>query len=168
MRSARSAPIGLDDFEPFFRAQHPRLLSLAVALTGRRDVAQDLVQEAMLRTFRSWNEVVGLEQPGAWTRRVLINLCTDAHRRRGRELRALERTSRPGAVDQPDPQTAEFWAAVRALPRLQRDVVALHHLDDMSVDDVAAILHISSGTVKTSLSRARHTLARTLRTEDIR
>jgi RNA polymerase sigma-70 factor (ECF subfamily) len=154
------------DFERFFRAEHPRLLPVAVALTGSRDIAHDLVQDAMLRTFRAWPTVAGLERPGAWTRRVLINLCVDAHRRRSREHRALERAPRPGTADMPDPQTAAFWAAVRALPALQRAVVALHYLDDLSVVDVGATLNVSVGTVKTSLSRARRALAHALAIEE--
>ncbi|MEO5724809.1 MAG: SigE family RNA polymerase sigma factor, partial [Ilumatobacteraceae bacterium] len=154
------------DFEDFFRSERPRLLPVAVALTGSREVAHDLVQDAMLRTFRAWSTVAGLDRPGAWTRRVLINMCIDSHRGSERERRALARTPPPGTTDMPDPQTAALWAKVRALPPRQRAAVALHYIDDMSVVDVASTLKVSVGTVKTSLSRARATLARALTAEE--
>ena len=63
----------------------------------------------------------------------------------------------------PDPVESGFWRAVRGLPKLQRGVVALHYVDDLSVAEVADVLGVSIGTVKTSLSRARSSLAPALR-----
>ena len=154
-----SDDVAPEDFEIFFRREHPRLLTLAVALIGDREVARELVQESLLRAFNSWPKVARLERPGGWTRRVLVNLCVDLHRRRGRERRALERSVPALASESPDLPSAMFWESVRRLPRLQRSVVAMHYVDDMSVMEVAEVLGVSSGSVKTSLSRARASLA---------
>jgi RNA polymerase sigma-70 factor, ECF subfamily len=157
-----SDEVGLEDFESFFRREHPRLLALAVALVGDREVARELVQESLLRAFSSWPKIVQLERPGGWTRRVLVNLCVDIHRRRGRERRAFERSASVSAIESPELPSADFWESVRRLPRLQRSVVVLHYVDDLSVMEVAEVLGVSSGSVKTSLSRARASLAPSL------
>lgn len=72
---------------------------------------------------------------------------------RGRRVRPVELLAR---------DDEEFWAAVRALPTRQAQVVALHYLEDRSVDDVAAVLGCAPATVKVHLHRARTTLATTL------
>ena len=149
-----------DDFESFFRQEYPRLLTVAVAFVGDREVARELVQESLLRAFNAWSEIVRLERPGGWTRRVLVNLCIDVHRRRGREQRALARSApASSAAQSADLPSPVFWNAVRDLPRLQRSVVVLHYVDDLSVAEVAKVLGVSPGSVKTSLSRARSSLA---------
>jgi len=66
-------------------------------------------------------------------------------------------------INAPDPVESEFWRAVRGLPKLQRRAVALHYLEDLSVAEAAEVLGVSIGTVKTSLSRARSSLAPSLR-----
>lgn len=149
----------LDEFEPFFRTEHPRLLSTAVAMVGDREVARELVQEALLRTYHAWAKVSLLERPGAWTRRVLVNLCVDVHRRRSNEQRAMSLVSPSRDAEAPALPSSAFWAVVRRLPKLQRSVVALHYVHDLSVAEVAGVLGVSEGTVKTSLMRARATLA---------
>lgn len=151
-----------DDFESFFRREHPRLLAIAVAMVGDREVARELVQDALLTAFTSWSKITRLESPGGWTRRVLINLSIDVHRRHRRERGALTRLQTPSAVEAPSLPTPALWSAVRHLPRLQRSAVALYYVDDMSVAEVASVLGVSPGTVKTSLSRARSVLAPTM------
>jgi RNA polymerase sigma-70 factor (ECF subfamily) len=139
------------------------LLALGATMIGDRELARDVVQEALLRAHLAWPEVARLDRPGAWVRRVLINLCIDATRRRGRERIALARSDQSAVVFAPDPIESEFWRAVRGLPKLQRGAVALHYVDDLSVTEVAEVLGVSGGTVKSSLSRARSSLAPSLR-----
>lgn len=158
------------DFDGFFRVEHPRLLALAVTMVGDRELARDVVQEALLRAYSGWTAISALERPGAWVRRAVINLCIDVGRRRGRERIALARAPREGVSAAIDPAEAALWNAVRQLPRLQRGVVALHYVDDLSLAEVAEVLGVSTGAVKTSLSRARSALApalRSLSTEEV-
>jgi RNA polymerase sigma-70 factor (ECF subfamily) len=152
-------------FEAFFRAEHPKLVAFAWALTGDSHAAAELAQEALLRAYRDWAKVAAYDNPGGWIRRVLVNLVADRGRRRRSEAAALARVPAPGPVVDLERSTDHWWRAVRALPDGQRAAVALHYLEDMSVADVAAALGISEGTVKTQLSRARQTLARTLAEE---
>ena len=136
--------------------------TLAAALTGSRELGADLAHEAMLRAYRDWTKVGALDRPGAWVRRILINLATDAHRRRVREIRAIERLGADEAARAVDPVDDHFWRAVRALPDVQRSAVALFYVDDLAVDQIADVLDVSSGTVKKALFQGRQNLARSL------
>lgn len=138
------------------------MVALALGLTGNRETACDLAQEAMLRGYQHWHKLHEFERPGAWVRRVLINLTTDHHRRRATERDKSGRLDRPAHSELAATETDHWWSAVRALPERQRAVVALHYLDDRPVAEVAATLDIPEGTVKSSLARARRTLERTL------
>jgi RNA polymerase sigma-70 factor, ECF subfamily len=154
-------------FEDLYRRELPSMVALGTTLTGSREAGVDLAHEAMVRAYRDWAKVGNLDRPGAWIRRVLINLAVDHTRRRSRERRALARLQPSPAVELRDPVSARFWAAVRALPERQRAAIALHYLDDLSVDGIAEVLEVSAGTIKTSLFKARQSLARTLRAEEV-
>lgn len=155
---------GDQGFERFFRAEHSNVLGLAVVMSGDRETARDIVQEAFLRAYRDWERVATLDAPAAWVKRVAVNLSIDRHRKRGNERIALERLHARPSLEPTfdDPAADSWWRAVRELPDRQRAVVALHYLDDMPIKEVAAVLEIAPGTVKSSLSKARSTLARTL------
>ena len=151
-------------FEDFYAREYPAVVGLAYALSGSRSGAEDLAQEAFFAAYRNWSRISGYEDPGAWVRRVVANRSVSAFRRRIAEARALarlalgERTALPdlGAGD------AEFWRAVRALPRRQAQVIALFYLEDRPVAEVAEVLDITPGTVKRHLHNGRLTLARRL------
>ena len=150
-------------FEHFFRDEYPRLVPMLHALTGDRQRAEDLAQEALAKAQRDWERVRSLDRPGAWVRRVALNASSNVRRRRGREIAALQRlASVPAAGEVPAAADPELWRLVRRLPEQQRWAVALHYVEDRPVAEVANVLGCSEGTVKTHLSRARATLARQL------
>ena len=156
----------MEPFEDFVRASRLRLTGLAYSLTGDRTIAEDIVQEALLATHQSWTEV---EQPLAYARRAVTNLCASRVRRLGRERRALSRwfgQRSSAAFTELEPADAEFWRAVTDLPPRQREVIALHYVEDLPIADIAAALEISPGTVKSTLHDARRSLAATLRLTD--
>jgi RNA polymerase sigma-70 factor (ECF subfamily) len=154
-------------FELFYRDQYPGVVGLVYALTGSGSGAEDMAQEAFLRAHRSWDQVASHPNPAGWVRTVALNLSRSAFRRRAAETRALMRLRvlTPTVFPELDPPNVRFWQAVRALPRRQREVVALHYLEDMAVTDVAEVLGIAESTVKNSLAQARVTLAKKLEVE---
>ena len=154
-------------FEDLYRREIGSLRTLAAGLTGSREVGAELAQEAMLRAYRDWDRVAALDRPGAWVRRVVINLATDVHRRSVRELRAVERLPVGEAQRPADPVDGDFWRALRALPTGQRNAAVLFYVDDLGVDQIAEILLVGSGTVKKALFDARKNLARTLGADDV-
>jgi RNA polymerase sigma-70 factor (ECF subfamily) len=121
--------------------------------------------------------VGGYERPGAWVRRVAINLALSDHRRRASERRALDRLRLVRSDDGPggDGGAAvvgadRFWEAVRTLPPQQRAAVVLRYVDDRSVSEISEVLDVAEGTAKAHLHKARAALARqfALETEEER
>jgi RNA polymerase sigma-70 factor (ECF subfamily) len=151
------------DFEALYRRDFTSVLALVYGLSGSRGAAEEITQDAFTAAHRSWASVGAYADPGAWVRKVAMNRARSAWRRRGAEARALLRFG--GRRELPaelPPSAHEFWAAVRALPAGQAQVVALHYVEDRSVDDIAELLGVAPGTVKTQLFRARRALAQRL------
>jgi RNA polymerase sigma factor (sigma-70 family) len=162
MARQADASTGSANFESLYRQELSTLIALATTMTGSRDVGADLAHEALTRAYRDWRTVGSLDR-----RRVLINLTIDAHRRRERETLALARLD-PHPIAAPAEAVGEaFWAAVRALPERQRAAVALYYIEDLAVSEIADILGVAAGTVKTSLFMARRSLAVSLGAEEV-
>jgi RNA polymerase sigma-70 factor, ECF subfamily len=149
------------DFESLYRREYPSLFGVATVLVGTD--AEDLVHDAMLQALLQWGRVRRLERPGGWCHRVLVNRCRSWwRRRRTREAYfARQRREEPFAPG-PSPETVAFWAAVRTLPDRPRLVVTLHYAGDHPVAEVARILDVPEGTVRSDLTRARVALTRLL------
>jgi len=152
-------------FEEFYEREYHRVVSFAYALGGSWWAAEDAAQEAFLRAHREWERVGRYEQPGAWVRRVVANLAVSAFRRRLAEGRALVRLAAragPGPDPRLQPEAADFWRAVRALPVRQRHAVALFYVEDWPTAEIARYLGCSEATVRGHLHRGRQALARRL------
>lgn len=152
----------MDGYDDFYRAEQPRMVALALALTGVPEAARDLAQDALVQAYRSWTTVSMLERPGAWVRRVTINASMSWHRRTKREAVAVARLGPAATTELPVGESDRFWHAVRSLPDRQRAAIALYYLEDRSVAQVAAVLGIGEGTVKATLHQARAKLAQAL------
>jgi RNA polymerase sigma-70 factor, ECF subfamily len=159
---AVSAANDVGAFEDFFRAEYPRLVPMLQAVTGDRQWAEDVAQEALVAAQQNWERIARFDKPGAWVRRVALNRSSNVRRRRRRESAALERFGPGGSTAEEIDGDDSLWRLVRRLPDQQRWAVALYYVEDRSVADVATILGCTAGTVKTHLSRARESLAREL------
>jgi RNA polymerase sigma-70 factor (ECF subfamily) len=128
-------------------------------LTGNVWTAEEIAQDALLRAHRDWQRICDYEEPGAWVRRIAINLAISRLRRAGREVRALMQLAGRRAEDwhMPEP-SREFWAVVRSLPRRQAAVLALHYYEDLPIADIASVLGMAEGTVKAHLHKGRDAL----------
>ncbi len=144
-------------FDQWYRDEYRPVLTIALALTGDVGTAEDITQEAFAAASATWNELLGHPNPSAWIRRVVANKAASWVRRlqNHRRIQQLLRNDRTPEVPLPHP---EVWAAVRRLPRRQAQVVALHYLEDRPVTDIAELLDLSPGSVKTHLSRGRANL----------
>jgi RNA polymerase sigma-70 factor (ECF subfamily) len=148
-------------FPDWYRSEYHHVVALVYVLSGSRWAAEELTQDAFTETHRRWATIGRYDDPGAWVRKVAVNKTRSWGRRRSAEARAYAKhTLRDRQLPGELPESADgFWAAVRSLPDRQGAIVALHYLDDRPVDEIAALLEISPGTVKTQLHRARLTLA---------
>ncbi len=141
-----------------FDASYRKLVVQLYGVTGSFDEAEDLVQEAFVRAAASGRRFLRVDNPEAWLRTTAVN----AHRSRWRKLRNGRRAQQR-VLPPSDPAGLEehlaLVAALRALPEDQRVVIALHHLADLSVAQVADELGVPVGTVKSRLKRGRDALA---------
>ena len=148
-------------FDDLYRREFPGLVAVATALSGHD--GEDLVQDAMVKALVNWERVSRLERPGGWCHRVLVNLCRSRWRRRRTEARFLGRLRREEpSTPEPSAEALAFWAAVRDLPERPRLAVTLYYAGDRTVAEVASILDVPEGTVRSDLSRARAALSREL------
>lgn len=156
-----------ESFEGTFVREYSRMVALAAAVSGSRAHAEDIAQEAMSRLDRNWRRVSEYDKPGAWLRRVTINLALSQKRRLASEARAIVRLG-PRSATLPDPAADHqpVWDAVAGLPRQQRAAVALHFLEDRSIAEIADILEISPSTARVHLHRARQALRERLVEEE--
>ena len=148
-----------EDFDAFYARHAAALVRQLHAMTGDLTVAQDCVQEACARAWQRWSLVGGYDEPAAWVRQVAWRLAVSRLRRArvGRGL--LRRQGLPADVPALSPDRVALVAALRTLPDAQRRAVVLHHLCDLSVEQVAAETGSPVGTVKARLSRGRAALA---------
>src|SRR5687768_10837221 len=103
-------PPQTDDFDRLYRQEYAPLVRLAWTLTGRWAVAEELVQEAFLRAHRRWDTIGTYQRPGAWVRRILLNLATSRARRMAAEARALVRLTGRQLDDEPSADAdPELW-----------------------------------------------------------
>lgn len=153
-------------FETFYLREYASAVRLAFALTGRRDLSEELAQESFLACLRRWNQVSKYDDPTGWLRRVLTNRCISSGRRHLTELRLLVklRHDRPPSPSLSEPSD-RLWDAVRQLPRRQAQVLALAFVEDLDVRQIAATLGIGEESVRTHLRRGRTTIAATLEEE---
>jgi RNA polymerase sigma-70 factor (sigma-E family) len=145
-----------ESFERFVLSASPRLLRVAFLLTGDRSEAEDLLQNALVRLIDRWAQI--RDSPGPYALQVLVNLSRDRHRRLGRRPREVAPEDGVELSYEDDAsrlaQRDALAHAVRALPRRQREVVALRFFLDLSVADTATALRCSEGAVKAYTARA--------------
>jgi RNA polymerase sigma-70 factor, ECF subfamily len=147
----------IESFEEFYSGSVGRLLGQLYPVTGDLHEAEEIVQEAFTRAAARWSRLRDYDVPEAWVRRVAMNLAADRARTLRRQLRAAGRLRPPPEVP---PATVEALAeALRSLPVRQRQVLVLHYLVDLPVDEVARTLDMPDGTVKSLLFRGRQALA---------
>jgi RNA polymerase sigma factor (sigma-70 family) len=138
------------------------VVAIVYAVCGNRWAAEDLAHEAFVATFRQWDRVRRYERPGAFVRRVALNLAHSRMRRLGAEARAVARYAvrQPVRVEAVDPSDTQFWVDVRRLPRRQREVVALRYVDELSDAEIADVLGCAESTVRVHAHRAITALAK--------
>jgi RNA polymerase sigma-70 factor, ECF subfamily len=150
-----------DAFAAFYQREYRNVVALAYALTGRAAVAEELAQDAFLVAYRNWARVSTYEVPGAFVRRVASNMAVSFTRRWAAEARALARLAAgsPKWSSPLEPTDADFWRAVRSLPRRQAQALALRYLEDLSDDQIAQVLGCSEATVRVHVHNGRTALA---------
>jgi RNA polymerase sigma-70 factor (sigma-E family) len=145
------------DFESWLVSREGALQRTAHLLTGDVHAAQDLVQATLTKLYRRWDRVQRVQNIDAYARKALVNEFRTAWRRPVRRMEQVVEAvpDRPGP-DSPayDGEREAVWRFVRSLPPRQRTVLVLRFYQQLSEAEVAEVMGISVGTVKSQSSRA--------------
>ncbi|GAA0575654.1 SigE family RNA polymerase sigma factor [Paractinoplanes ferrugineus] len=142
------------DFRAFVERQWAPLVRTAFLLTGDRGHAEDLVQAALEKTHRRWDQVSTMDAPLAYVRKAMVNTATSWRRRR--RFSEVPLVAGDGPVNDPYgrvDQRQQVLTALRRLPPRMRAVLVLRYFEDLSEADVADALGCSVGSVKSQASR---------------
>jgi RNA polymerase sigma-70 factor (ECF subfamily) len=149
-----------DAFDELARSRIDQVYRTALAILGSPADARDATQEALVSMWRGLPSLKSVEAFDGWLHRISVNASKMALRRR-RGVREVELTDE--ASDLPAPAISEFDRAFDRLNVDQRALLVAHHLDGLSVAEMAVRLGIPEGTVKSRLFNARAALDRELR-----
>ncbi len=143
-----------DEFAAFVAARQHHLRRVAYAICGDWHRADDLLQTAFVKLYIAWPRVHGGGREEAYTRQIIVRANIDEHRRPWRrEKPGLDGHDPAARTELAVEDRSALFAALQALPVMQRKVVVLRHWLGLSVEETAGELGISTGTVKSHSSR---------------
>jgi RNA polymerase sigma-70 factor (ECF subfamily) len=156
-----------EEFDAFMTASWASLYRTAMLMTGDAHLAEDLLQNVMGKVYKAWPRVSKVEHPRAYARTVLANEASSWWRKRSSSEVPTEtlpeKTASSGHEDRVV-DTDVMWQALGQLPSRQRAVVVLRYYEDLSGAEIAAVLGISEGAVKSHAHRALRSLETALMT----
>jgi RNA polymerase sigma-70 factor (sigma-E family) len=156
------------DYREYVGARLDTFRRAAFLLCGDWHLADDLVSTALLKLLRHWRRVSVMDDPDAYVRRILLRCLLDERRRPWRREESWEwpPEHRTDAVDGPVTDRMAVRSALGALAPRQRAVIVLRFFCDLSVEQAAAELDCSPGTVKSQTARALLAMRSAMRNEE--
>ncbi|WP_285708587.1 SigE family RNA polymerase sigma factor [Microtetraspora sp. NBRC 16547] len=140
-----------DDYERFVGERADALLRYGYLLTGNPHDAADLVQEGLVRLRGAWSRVRRKHDPERYVRTTMTRLHVNIWRLRRREQLSWDLPEEPVTDVHDD---GSVWKVLETLPKKQRAVLVLRYYEDLSDAEIAEIMGISRGTVRSQASRA--------------
>ena len=145
--------------EDLFAAHYDALRRLAFVILADRGAAEEVVMDAFAKSLGRWNLFRDLDRPELYLRKSVVNGCRSKLRRWRLETR-VNRTAAAGAETHRDiagerDLRLDVLVALRSLPPTQRFCIALRYLEDLPEQEIADVLQLPLGTVKSQLARAR-------------
>ncbi len=147
-----------DALEQLVRLWQTRLWSVALAKSGDHDAAWEISQEAWVEIFRGLRGLREAEAFGRWATRIVSNIAAQRIRRRQRHVRALEKIADQSTTVASTDDAHFERKLLSALPTSQRTIIILHYFEKLEVMEIAEMLDIPAGTVKSRLYYARKKL----------
>jgi RNA polymerase sigma-70 factor (sigma-E family) len=151
-------------FREWMLVRSSTLRRKAFLLCGDWSAADDLVQDVFVAMYPRWSRIVRGGHVDAYANRVLVGKHVDARRRPWRRERSVDTvpesvdSSSERAIAEVDERDGPLITALAALPAGQRAVMVLRFTDDLSIEEIAQVMRIPEGTVKSRLSRGTETL----------
>lgn len=145
-----------DEFRTYVAARGAALLRTAYLLTGHHADAEDLLQTALAKTYLAWDRITDKGSLDGYVRRAMVNTQISWWRRRKVDAYATDPLPELPVNDPTENSDLHYavWAALARLPKRQRAAVVLRFYEDLTEKEIADVLGISVGTVKSTISRA--------------
>ena len=140
----------MTDIEDLYKAEYEPMVRLARLLTGSVQVAEEVVQDAFVVIHRRAD---GIDNPGGYLRRTVVNNCYGQLRRRGVEQRKLSLVDNHSQHPVLPPELDETWRSLERLRPKQRTALVLRYYEDLSIKEVAELMGEREGTVKSLVHR---------------
>jgi RNA polymerase sigma-70 factor (sigma-E family) len=148
------------DFERFAADRLPTLARFTTAMCADPGLAEDIVQDVLIRVHARWEQVDGLDMPEAYVRKALVNEYLSWRRKWARLIPRADVTPAERPTDHAETvaQRSELAQRLAVLPARQRAVLVLRYYEDLSDNDIAAVLGCRPATVRSYAARALATL----------
>ncbi len=168
---ARAKQGDVSAFEDLIREHQRYAYNIAYRMLGHEEDAKDVTQDAFIKAYRSIGRFNGRAKFSTWLYQIVINTCRDHFRRSHPTLSMTDEKNRVMAIADEDPSYAPLEQVEReelrrelreCLSRLDpkyREVIILREIQEMSYDDIAKVLDVPVGTVRSRISRGREHLA---------
>ena len=144
--------MGNQNFEQYFAARAQRLRRLAYAMCGDWYEAEDIVQSTFIKLYQHWRRVRE-ETADAYARRILINVFLSGKRKYRREDVTADPPDRAAPPGRGSEDRLDLAAALAGLSPRQRAMVVLRFMEDLPVAEVAKLVGVAEGTVKSQTAR---------------
>jgi len=174
----------LENFEDMMRANGPRIYTLAARLTGNVTDGQDLAQETFVNAYKHWEKFRGEADVATWLYRICVNCWKNRVRYEKRRAfwKHFSLDARDGDSDEPvrelpsgeapigqtlekTQELATLHAALARMKPEDREVLVLYEMEDRSYEEIAQLLEVPIGTVRSRLARSRDKLRELLENE---
>ena len=142
-----------------------RLYLLALSFTGSRQDAEDILQNTFLKLWQSSEPFTDTTHMDKWLTRVAVNESRSLLRRHRPGDMSFEQVEQLLSAPAPIADQTLIWAVMQ-LPAAQRTVIHLYYYEELSIREIASLLRMTQGAVKTRLSRGRQMLRQRLKEED--
>ena len=170
--SVRNTPTSTEkpSIEALFDAEESPLLRYAYGMVARREVAEEIVQDAFLKLHKHWEDI---NTPRAWLYRATRNLCLNHLRKHQRETLSEESDTQPSPNDKPDEQLGRMEAIgtlkilIEELPAADRKLIQLKYHDELSYGNIGKSLKLNAGTVGYKLHHVLKHLSQALQKSGI-
>lgn len=146
------------DFDAFYGQAAGGLVAQLYLMTGNREEAADVVQEAFTRAWERWDRLSTYDDPAAWVRTVAWRLAVSRWRRARNSVAAWRRHGGREELEPVGPDTVALVDALRRLPAHHRQAIVLFYIGDLTMAQIADETGVSINTVKSWLSRGRAAL----------
>lgn len=162
-------------FEQLFNQYQKRIYTYILRMIQDKEDSADLTQETFIRAYHSLNTLKANEAFNRWLHRIAVNLVRDRFRKYEPVIESIDKPARNDdgmefKLDIPDwsanPREItlqqelqnKIHIAISSLPKKQREVVILYHVEGLDIEEISQILAVPSGTIKSRLARAREIL----------